>query len=146
LLKKIIAIPDIQAPKYDKQALQTALNIIRGEKPDVLIFIGDVVDLQSVSRFQPLSWEEARQTTDMEIAAANAVLDQFDKVIPRKTEKIFLEGNHDRRLELWFTQYAPKLGEDFTGNNIQARIQVRPRCRTTLSYRKGRLCAWVVYE
>jgi len=127
VLKKIIAIPDIQAPKHDERAVATALKIVKGEKPDVLIHVGDFVDLQSVAKFKPKDWAEVTQTADQEIKAGNKILDEFDKVTPRKTEKVFLEGNHDRRLELWFCQYGAKLGKDFEGNSVQSQLRLSER-------------------
>lgn len=127
MLRKIIAIPDIQVPKHDHAALATALSIIRGEKPDEVILIGDVVDLQSVSRFAPLNWTEAAMTAAEELQAANEVLDVIDDAIPKKARKIYLEGNHDRRLELWFIQHAPRLGENFNGNNIVQQLSLDKR-------------------
>lgn len=124
---KVIAIPDIQAPRHDPVAVDTAIQIVKGEKPDVVIFIGDVADLKSVSKYQDKSWQEAAITADVEIGAAGEILDRFDKVIPPKSRKIFLEGNHDRRLSLWFIQNAAKLGPNFSGNDIAAQLDLRDR-------------------
>lgn len=127
MLKKIIAIPDIQAPKHDKKAVRTAIKIVEGEKPNTLIHLGDLVDLQSISRFKPLDWAEAGRTADNEIEAGNEILDQFDKATPKKTQKIFLEGNHDRRLELWFVQNGQMLGREFRGNHIRQQLRLDER-------------------
>jgi predicted phosphodiesterase len=120
-IKKIICLPDIQAPKHDEKALSTALQIVRKERPDTLILVGDVVDLQSVSRFPPKDWDEAGMTASQELRSANSILDRIDAV-SRKAEKIYLEGNHDRRLEIWFVQNGSKLGCDFNGNNVQTQL------------------------
>jgi predicted phosphodiesterase len=125
--KKVIAIPDIQAPKHDDRAIKTAEEILRGEKPDIVILVGDVIDLQSVSRFPPLDWNEAGTTAADEIKSANFILDLLDAAIPKKTVKIYLEGNHDRRLELWFIQHGPKLGRDFKGNSVKSQLELDRR-------------------
>jgi len=126
-LTKIIAIPDIQAPAHDEKAVATALAIVKGERPDILIQIGDLCDLQSISRFKKRDWQEARQTADKEIEAANTILDRFDKVTPKTTKKIFLEGNHDKRLELFFVQNAAQLGESFKGIAIEEQLRLDER-------------------
>lgn len=124
---KVIAIPDIQAPRHDPVAVDTAIRIVKGEKPDVVIYIGDVADLKSVSKYKDKSWEEAAITADVEIKAANEILDRFDKVIPPKANKVFLEGNHDRRLSLWFIQNAAKLGPNYYGNDIPSQLHLADR-------------------
>lgn len=126
-IKKIMAIPDIQAPKHDPIAVKTAIKIVDGEEPDYLIHIGDLVDFQSISRFPKRSWEEASLTADQEIDAANQILDQFDKVTPQKTKVIYLEGNHDRRLELFMIQWASKLGRGYRGATLEYQLNLEGR-------------------
>lgn len=125
--KKVICIPDIQAPAHDQQAVDTAVAIVKGEKPDVVIFIGDLVDFKSISKYKPTDWAESSLTASEEIAAANAVLDQFDRAIPNHAQKVFIEGNHDRRLSLYFVQNATKLGCDFKGISIQEQLHLDKR-------------------
>ena len=124
---KVVVIPDIQAPRHDETAVNTAIKIVKGERPNIVIFVGDVADLKSVSKYKDKSWEEAATTADMEIEAANEILGRFDQAIPRKAKKVFLEGNHDRRLSLWFIQNAAKLGPNFNGNSIADQLQLDQR-------------------
>ncbi len=121
-LLKVLVIPDLQCPNHDVQAVNTAIEIVRGERPDLLVYVGDVVDFKSVARFLDTSWDEAKTTADYEIRSADEVLNQFDKAMPKKTRVVFLEGNHDRRLELFFIQHAAKLGRDFRGGNIRDQL------------------------
>lgn len=125
--KKIIAIPDIQAPKHDPTAVSTAIKIVKGERPDILVHIGDFVDFQSISRFAKRDWTEAQLTADKEIASANKILDRFDHVTPKKSKVIFLEGNHERRLELFIIKNASKLGSKFAGLSIQEQLKIEER-------------------
>jgi len=126
-MRKIIAIPDIQAPKHDPTAVSTAIKIIKGEKPDEVIHIGDFIAFDSISRFKKRDWKEARQTAAEEIEAANQILDQFDKAINGKTKVVFLEGNHERRLEAFMIQHAQALGEGFRGLSIQEQLHLDER-------------------
>jgi predicted phosphodiesterase len=47
-LLKVLVIPDLQCPNHDVQAVNTAIEIVRGERPDLLVYVGDVVDFNSV--------------------------------------------------------------------------------------------------
>ena len=126
-LLKVIAIPDLQCPNHDEIAVSTAIEIVRGEHPDYLIHVGDVVDFKSISKYLDSSWTEAQTTADFEIDSANKVLDRFDAVMPKHGKTVYLEGNHDRRLELFFIQHAAKLGSAFKGISIQDQMGIERR-------------------
>ena len=126
-LKKIICLPDIHAPLHDETALSVALNIVKGEKPNTLIVMGDLVDFQSISRFAKRDWQEAALTADKEIASANSILDRIDKVTPKTATKVYLEGNHEKRLQLFFVQNTQKLGGSFAGISIEDQLNLDKR-------------------
>jgi len=126
-LKKILCIPDIQAPKHDETAVSTAVSIVKGEKPDILIHIGDLCALDSVATYAKTDWRSALETADSEIASANLILDRFDQVTPKKTKTIFLEGNHERRLLRWAVKFAVPLGSRFKGLNIEDQLYIEKR-------------------
>lgn len=126
-LRKIIAIPDIQAPQHDPTAVKTALKIIKGEEPDEVIHIGDFIAFDSISRFKKRDHEEAALTADKEIEAANKLLDKFDKAIDGRAKVVFLEGNHERRLEAFIIQNALALGGGFRGLTIQEQLHLDER-------------------
>jgi 3',5'-cyclic AMP phosphodiesterase CpdA len=71
-------------------------------KPDFMVVIGDFMECTSVNSYQ---WQKKKRPPleytldelDMEYEAASEYLDQLDKVVGKKCQKIFLEGNH----ELW---------------------------------------------
>ena len=126
-LKKILCIPDIQAPKHDETAVSTAVSIVKGEKPDILIYMGDFIANDSVARFSPKQIQDTILTADIEIASANSILDRFDHVTPKKCKKIFLEGNHEERLEAYIAQHAWKLGPNFKGINIRDQLRCKER-------------------
>ncbi len=126
-LRKIIAVPDIQAPQHDPTAVTTALRIIKGEKPDEIVHIGDLIAFDSISRFPKRDREEARLTADKEIAVANKILDRFDKATDGRAKVVYLEGNHERRLETFIIQNALALGEGFRGLTIQEQLHIDER-------------------
>ena len=127
MLRKIIAIPDIQAPKHDERAVSVALKIVKGEKPDILIHIGDLVDLLPASKYRKNKWRENLRTVSGDLASANGILDRFDKTTPRKTETIYIEGNHEERLESFFVNKVPELGPDFKGITIREQLKLDER-------------------
>lgn len=126
-LRKIIAIPDIQAPQHDPTAVATAIKIVKGEKPNKVIHLGDLTALDACSKFKKRKWAEANLTAAQEITAANKILDRFDSVIDGRTKVVFLEGNHERRLEDYILRNARDLGEGFKGLTIQEQLHLDER-------------------
>lgn len=103
---KIITISDLHIPYHDDDAIEWAINVIRKEKPDKLVIAGDVLDCTGLSRFVPIS---GSLTLQEEIDAANSVLDTIEKRIPKKTNVVFILGNHEARLDKYIMTHARHL-------------------------------------
>jgi len=74
--------------------------------PDEIVLLGDYADFYPVSRHAK-DPSVAHALTD-EIKSVNEGLDQLDKLWP-KAKKVYLEGNHEWRLERYLSEQAPAL-------------------------------------
>lgn len=83
-------------PFHDEQAMAVALSVIRYAKPDLIVNLGDFVDLAEFGRFEQ---EPAfAMTTQAGLDRAHLFLAEQRKAAP-SAEIVMLEGNHDRRLQ-----------------------------------------------
>lgn len=93
---RTIVLPDVHVPHHHKPSLEAILKFIRYWKPHRFIQLGDFCDFNSLSSYD-LHNEEEFITMDDEIKAANALLDQLDKALPKECEKYMVGGNHEDR-------------------------------------------------
>lgn len=115
-LKRVLHIPDVHSPWHDVCALDLMLQVAKDFKPDQVVILGDFFDFYSVSRhdkdpvkdYKLFSQElkEARETLELVIDKTNA------------KSYVFLEGNHERRLEKYISNNAPKLGGIFKSQEV----------------------------
>ena len=97
--KKVLVVPDMHVPNHDPNAVRVALDFKKDFKPDITIFLGDLIDADAVSAFA--STERDYDQAD-EFYIAGEILDKFKP-------QVLLEGNHEQRLrrpgcvpwELW---------------------------------------------
>lgn len=96
--RKAVILPDLQIPYHDEKALQVALEVVRDVKPDKLVILGDLLDLESFSRFDnlPLSKEYSTSTQEA-IIRTHQLMVELRKLCPT-AEIVVLEGNHDKRI------------------------------------------------
>lgn len=90
-------------PFHDESAMDVALQIVKEVQPDVIVNLGDLVDLPEFSR-HPQEPGFAR-TTQHSINRAHSWLASQRANSPG-AEIVVLEGNHDRRLEKAIVQNA----------------------------------------
>lgn len=99
----VAALPDIHVPFHDPRALGAALKYLADHRWDIVIQLGDAIDLDIISRFvvhKPRLVEGRRIKSDVE--DTQAVLRSIVKAARAKNPKarvVFLEGNHEHRLE-----------------------------------------------
>ncbi len=106
-ITKIIVCPDVHIPNEDKKAWKLFLKVLEAVQPDILVTIGDYVDMTSVSRHQKKPKEETRLLP--EIVAGRNGLSQIRSVF--KGRFVFLAGNHDKRIENFIAEKCPELDE-----------------------------------
>lgn len=75
-------------------------------KPDVVTILGDYLDAESLSSFS--KDPDRHHILKEEVDDANRGLDEFDRYYP-KARKIYIQGNHEFRLERYIRDRAPAL-------------------------------------
>ena len=106
---------DLLDPYHDDRALNVALELVRIVRPDLIVLLGDVVDLAEFSRFE--QEPEFAGTTQRELDAAHLFLARLRAEVP-DAEIRYLEGNHDRRIARAIVQ------------NAKAALRLRPAYTT----------------
>lgn len=101
-------LPDIHIPKEDPDAVKWALQELKEQRLTKLILLGDVVSLDSVSRFSKTI--AVRASLPEEIKGATAFIKHIEKQFP-KIPKVYLQGNHENRLTNYLLRKAPELGQ-----------------------------------
>lgn len=88
---------------------------------DEVVLLGNYCDMYEVSRHPKDKRIKAHLTE--EVKSVNDGLDEIDKLFP-KAKKVYLEGNHEIRLENYLLQIAPAL---FGVTEIKALFQLNKR-------------------
>ncbi len=118
--KEIVAfLSDIHIPYEDKLNLDIAIEYIRDIKPTKIILGGDIVDFYKISKFinnpkQRNVFEEINITKNFLYKIRNLFSD---------AEIIYLEGNHERRLETYIISNAKELYE-LLENILQEKLEL----------------------
>lgn len=110
--KTAVILPDIQFgyrrlndgtldPFHDERALDIALQIVEAKRPDLTIFLGDVLDLAPVSRHR----FEAGFALTMQPAIDRAH-EYIAQVAALSGETRYISGNHDERIQHYLTDNA----------------------------------------
>lgn len=82
-------------PFHDESAIACAMAVLRVVRPDVVIFLGDCLDLPAQSKYvQEPSWQ---LTTQDALNRFHRLLSEVRSLLP-EAEIVVLEGNHDLRL------------------------------------------------
>lgn len=104
-MKKLLLVPDTHAPFHDKKAWAVMLKAARQFHPDKVITLGDFQDCYSISAHDKNP--QRVNLFDVEIAEGNQCRKDLDSL--GASEKIFVEGNHEERLERYLMKKAPEL-------------------------------------
>jgi len=103
--KTYIIVGDVHVPEQDNIAINSVLKLMDDVKFDGIINLGDYLNLACVSH-----WNENKHKTlegkrlKNDYVAGNALLDEFDKRLPKNAEKYYLMGNHEE----WINQLIEK--------------------------------------
>lgn len=107
-------LPDIHAPYHDRESIAAVLAYARTLRLDYCIILGDLVDLNCISRFiEDSPGEIQEQSILRDYDAAAGVLDDVLDAVRRKNkacEAIYLEGNHEYRVENYINKYPQNRG------------------------------------
>ena len=114
-----VILPDMQVgfrlyengkldPFHDEKAIRIALQVLEDTKPDLVVLLGDNLDLPDLTlkyAIQP----EFQRTTQASIDYLYTLLAKIRGICGNKTEIVFLAGNHDFRLEKLLVENAKSL-------------------------------------
>ncbi len=104
--KTCVIVPDIQIgyyrgrdgslePTHDEKAILVALSIIESVKPDIVVCVGDNLDLPEMGKY--LTYPAYAQTTQASIDRATFFCAQMRAMAPQ-AKIIWLAGNHEERM------------------------------------------------
>lgn len=88
-------------PFHDLAALDVALQVVEAERPDLIVWLGDYLDLASFGRFR--QEETFAMTTQPSIEAGYEIMAKFSALAG---SSVLIEGNHDARLQNYITDNA----------------------------------------
>lgn len=139
--KTYIIVGDVHVPEQDNIAIKSVLNLMDDIKFDGIINLGDYLNLSCISH-----WNENKHKTlegkrlKGDYISGNALLDEFDKRLPKGAEKHFLMGNHEEWMGQLIEKY-PALDGLF---DISSGLKLNERGYKIYPYneivRFGRLC------
>lgn len=105
-MKLALVIPDCHIPNHHKKAYGAMMNAASDLKIDEVTILGDYLDCYEVMSHQ--RHPRVFTTLEQEFIAANKELDFIDKQF-KGAKKVFIEGNHEDRLERYIINNAPSL-------------------------------------
>lgn len=107
--RSTLIIPDVQYPYHDQVVLDKILHIVSDRQPDQIVQIGDGIDFPTVSQWSKGTAGEYADTLQEHISGYREdVLVPLRDAAPN-ARVLWLEGNHDRRLEDFVRKYAAPL-------------------------------------
>lgn len=117
-MAKVCAVPDLHSPYSNLESLTLLYTEIERHKPDIVIQLGDALDMYSFSKF-PKS--QNVHTPKQEISEGKALLEEFWKIIHKlvpKAKKYMLVGNHEERLPKRVLERLPEFESLFSLKNL----------------------------
>lgn len=101
----ILLISDLHVPFHSIPALTEAIKYGKENNINTIFINGDLIDFYQISRFTCI---EKKRNTKEELEAAREVLSILRTEFP-KAAFYLLEGNHDKRMEMYLATKAPEL-------------------------------------
>ena len=93
-------------PDIETVAMKGLVKFCKKLQPKVVILNGDVMDFPSISRWNPLGWEN-RPLVVEELKAAQEWTNKVVNAAPN-AERVWTLGNHDARFEATFAKRIPE--------------------------------------
>lgn len=104
-VERVLIVPDTHAPFHDKKAWALMLRAAGSFSPHTVVHMGDLADFFSVSSHSKNPDRKASLKDEAdEVKVLRQDLDDLGA-----QRKIFIEGNHEFRLERYLTDKAPEL-------------------------------------
>lgn len=107
----VMVLPDLHIPHHDQAALDCVLQAYHILKPSEVVVLGDWLDCEAFSTHPRSSMAElsARRFVDDELLPCGEVLDKLQALGNRL---VFIEGNHEQRIERFAVSLGNNLGGD----------------------------------
>lgn len=109
-MKKLIALGDIHGELRDRRAFALVCKVIADIKPDVLLQVGDLANMDSVSRHPAARGAKRSLHADRE--DAREIRADLRQAAGRKARIVWIEGNHDAWLDKYLAE-RPELDAEF---------------------------------
>ena len=96
-LERHLFVSDFQIPEYDEAAIQAVLSFVPDFQPDFIHFVGDILDLTSLSKYDKDVYD--RHTFMDEITIGRAILKRFADIARKSQRSVklrFYFGNHEQ--------------------------------------------------
>lgn len=104
-LRKLLFIPDLHSPYHDKKVWALAMRAWRRFRPDTVVILGDFMDCYSCS-FHSRNPERVHKLRE-ELDVARALLKDIYSLGAERI--VYIEGNHENRLNRYIWDKAPAL-------------------------------------
>lgn len=101
-MKTIVLVSDLQVPYHSDKAVNSLANFIQTTQPDLVVSVGDEMDMPQVSRWNKSMAGEYEQTLSKQ-------RDQTIAILKRLGVQHMMRSNHTDRLAVYMRRYAPAL-------------------------------------
>lgn len=106
--KLVCVASDFHIPLHDQKLFEFFLEFLSLAQPERLIINGDWLNFDDLSRHAVQGIPKDPTTAQDDINQGTIMLGQVRAALPRDTEITYIEGNHDKWLERYDIQEAPK--------------------------------------
>lgn len=96
-----LILPDLHLGSHDAAALRVALNLADHYQPRDVVILGDWLDAHALSAHGTSDRREAKAATYFEEVEQCREVLAFLEAIPSVRRIVFIEGNHEFRVERW---------------------------------------------
>lgn len=116
MIQSVLVIPDLQLPYTDFKSLKVVEKYMDSRRWDGVIYIGDFLDLDMISRHNEGNARELElRRIEKDYALGREILDRHIKIVRKRAPRArfwLIEGNHEYRMEAWldrFPQFEGKM-------------------------------------
>ena len=103
MTKKILLLPDIHYPYQNKPSIRAVSRFIKWFRPKAVALTGDSMDMASLSWWEKhrgnKKYFEGKRLMKEYWGFDGDILTPLEKLLPRNTERIYMKGNHEYRVE-----------------------------------------------
>jgi len=105
-IKTALIIPDCHIPYHDRRAYELMLQVAQDQEIDEIVILGDYADFYGVNAHGISPSVEKKLMQEVEEVIGH--LEELNELFP-KAKKVFIQGNHEYRLERYLKNKAPEL-------------------------------------